>query len=1059
MRISLRDPVFQWWPGPPLRMVCLEKLAVFFMMEVCAARRPGRVFPLPLTLTLLLLLPLLKTASAGSFAPSTDSSITGETYSTQPGSTNSQGTAGVMRGLTSSTEELSSTNYGHFSTAGGSESHPGFREREASTATDQSSFTDTESWTSPSVPEVSTELLSTGTELSTATVTEWEDPSTVANITNVYPGLDRTERQAETETSETRTERDLTVTNLTEKDITEKDVTDTTESVSHTDSTYISTTISRAGERTLLSILSNSTSSYTEESSSSEVSPLTVTSEEWKTETTVVGKNSTEGLFSTEGVLSTEADQTRATFENDMTTNASQQETMLPSEPEVTHDSQGTQSHTGQPNVTESSFEATSDGSSSNSTLPFTVVSSSESSSKTESETAADSSTSGTSYTDSSASESSITPAVSPEDSHTNTSQQESETMTTETSTSTVNTEDGKKPESPQTHMDETTIPGLTTAPPTLTTTDDSLSKFLSGQRPFVPQTNHPEETTEVLTTAAGPATHRPWHTEEDTREASTAASSTIASTVFPTTLSSTSTSPAIPPTTHQLQQSTAAKTHTPYVELSTIETTQMLTTPTSEPHPLTTKTPTTHQSSSSSQPVDISTDVSTLHLETSTATPGNTTAHGKHTTVSYSKTAPTRSTAVVTTGKSTDRGSTQEADTTTQISVKSTPTPGLFCANGGLSVPTSEGGYRCACLPAWKGATCTEDVNECVSSPCPLESECVNTSGSFSCKCPLGYDLEDGRSCTQAKTFLGKFSVNSSLHLSSTSAIPHDLHKEILHLLNSSLSVLHGYRRSILRNGKELDVSNMFSMSANVTSSEVYRNIQAFLRNCSKPNSRCTLKLHYQLTYQVDSLCRSQKNKCDSQSSVCRDDNGTLYCQCKEGFFKKNPEDTTCRDCGDGFERVNGTCVGCTFGFGGFNCNNFYGLIAKVVSPAAGGLLLIVIIALIVTCCRKDKNDINKIIFKSGDLQMSPYAEFPKSSRVSMEWGRETIEMQENGSTKNLLQMTDIYYSPALRNADLERNGLYPFSGLPGSRHSCIYPAQWNPSFISDDSRRRDYF
>ena len=42
----------------------------------------------------------------------------------------------------------------------------------------------------------------------------------------------------------------------------------------------------------------------------------------------------------------------------------------------------------------------------------------------------------------------------------------------------------------------------------------------------------------------------------------------------------------------------------------------------------------------------------------------------------------------------------------------------------------------------------------------------------------------------------------------------------------------------------------------------------------------------------------------------------------------------------------------------------------------------------------------------------MSPYADFPKSNRVSMEWGRETIEMQENGSTKNLLQMTDIYYS-----------------------------------------------
>lgn len=42
----------------------------------------------------------------------------------------------------------------------------------------------------------------------------------------------------------------------------------------------------------------------------------------------------------------------------------------------------------------------------------------------------------------------------------------------------------------------------------------------------------------------------------------------------------------------------------------------------------------------------------------------------------------------------------------------------------------------------------------------------------------------------------------------------------------------------------------------------------------------------------------------------------------------------------------------------------------------------------------------------------MSPYADFPKSNRTSMEWGREAIEMQENGSTKNLLQMSDIYYS-----------------------------------------------
>ncbi|KAB1283624.1 Protein HEG-like protein 1, partial [Camelus dromedarius] len=87
------------------------------------------------------------------------------------------------------------------------------------------------------------------------------------------------------------------------------------------------------------------------------------------------------------------------------------------------------------------------------------------------------------------------------------------------------------------------------------------------------------------------------------------------------------------------------------------------------------------------------------------------------------------------------------------------------------------------------------------------------------------------------------------------------------------------------------------------------------------------------------------------------------------------------------------------------------YQLITVVIAAAGGGLLLILGIALIVTCCRKNKNDISKLIFKSGDFQMSPYAEYPKNPR-SQEWGREAIEMHENGSTKNLLQMTDMYHS-----------------------------------------------
>ncbi len=60
-------------------------------------------------------------------------------------------------------------------------------------------------------------------------------------------------------------------------------------------------------------------------------------------------------------------------------------------------------------------------------------------------------------------------------------------------------------------------------------------------------------------------------------------------------------------------------------------------------------------------------------------------------------------------------------------------------------------------------------DVDECVNSPCPQGSVCVNTGGSFSCQCALGFDLEGGRSCTQ-----GKWSV---VHNKTMSRV----HKDIL--------------------------------------------------------------------------------------------------------------------------------------------------------------------------------------------------------------------------------------------------------------------------------------
>ncbi|NXB77053.1 HEG1 protein, partial [Donacobius atricapilla] len=354
-------------------------------------------------------------------------------------------------------------------------------------------------------------------------------------------------------------------------------------------------------------------------------------------------------------------------------------------------------------------------------------------------------------------------------------------------------------------------------------------------------------------------------------------------------------------------------------------------------------------------------------------------------------------------------------------------------------------------------------EVDKCLSNPCPALATCNNTHGSYICQCPLGYELEKGK-CNLVRIFIGQVPLKLNITHGKYAELFH-VEREILEVLNASLSGLPGYHHSTVKASREanfvhVSVQSTFSLASNVTFFDVISSVKSYIRACKSPTEACQFISSLKSLHRAGSLCRQKDPECDKETSECTDFDGVALCQCKSGYFKYNKMDHSCRACEDGYKLENETCVSCPFGLGGFNCGNPYQLITVVIAAAGGGLLLIMGIALIVTCCRKNKNDISKLIFKSGDFQMSPYAEYPKNPRAQ-EWGRETIEMQENGSTKNLLQMTDVYYSPTgLRNPELERNGLYPpYTGLPGSRHSCIYPGQYNPSFISDETRRRDYF
>ncbi|CAI9604817.1 unnamed protein product [Staurois parvus] len=333
-------------------------------------------------------------------------------------------------------------------------------------------------------------------------------------------------------------------------------------------------------------------------------------------------------------------------------------------------------------------------------------------------------------------------------------------------------------------------------------------------------------------------------------------------------------------------------------------------------------------------------------------------------------------------------------------------------CHNGGSCI--EHGGhrkdYRCECPVAWQGQHCDRDVDECLSRPCPAPATCVNLRGSFACRCPLGYILENGTGCVQVRTFLGHIEIPRSLLNGSNGKYTklQQIEDEIVHILNSSFSVIGGYYQSAVTNSSfsnriELSVQNIFLLSSNVTLYDLRHNIQRYKKGCqSAPehSPTCQLILHPELYYIAVSLCNMKNPGCDNETSECADPAGITQCQCKAGFFKYSTTDRSCRACDDGYKLQDGACVRCPFGFGGFNCSNPYQLITVIISAAGGGLLLILGVALAVTCCRKSKHDISKLIFKSGDFQMSPYAEYPKAQRSS-DWGRRPSRCRRTGAPR----------------------------------------------------------
>uniref|UniRef100_A0A915AIW5 EGF-like domain-containing protein n=1 Tax=Parascaris univalens TaxID=6257 RepID=A0A915AIW5_PARUN len=72
--------------------------------------------------------------------------------------------------------------------------------------------------------------------------------------------------------------------------------------------------------------------------------------------------------------------------------------------------------------------------------------------------------------------------------------------------------------------------------------------------------------------------------------------------------------------------------------------------------------------------------------------------------------------------------------------------TPEL-CHNGGTCVPVQNGTEQvCYCPEGFQGTRCQYDINECLIDNGGCHHDCVNTIGTFYCRCFPGFQLGSDR-------------------------------------------------------------------------------------------------------------------------------------------------------------------------------------------------------------------------------------------------------------------------------------------------------------------------
>ncbi|CAM9361592.1 unnamed protein product [Lampetra planeri] len=393
-----------------------------------------------------------------------------------------------------------------------------------------------------------------------------------------------------------------------------------------------------------------------------------------------------------------------------------------------------------------------------------------------------------------------------------------------------------------------------------------------------------------------------------------------------------------------------------------------------------------------------------------------------------------------------------------THLSMATSPGPCSQhnCKNGG-TCRKNNGSVTCQCEDGWSGIDCSEDVDECSKNPCPPPSaSCSNAPGSFACKCPPGYDDSAGGGCVQVKVFPGIMHTRRALFergFNNGTTFPNKRTLlQLVRVLNESFKDLHHFVKSVINitrpDGATVRVSNLFGAYSAATSQGVAARINGFVNACRGGTSAspvCSFVVRHGLSYEAVSLCDG--DACDEKTSECSDPDGFVRCTCKTGYFKFKDTDRTCRDCGSGyFLRNNGSCTRCSYGFGGFNCDD-PSLLVMVAMAVTLCCLFLAMVWMVKKACGRRRARARRLV--PSRVQLSPYADLPPAppgarrgrARCGSAGSRVKLALQQQISSTSSERASEVW-----RYSDMEM-------------HRMSKLGRFNLSYVGDEAGIRDYF